>query len=125
PYYAPPGARVREDGKTIIGDKAQEIIDRTEVKLLGEHNLQNICAALTAVQEVVGSLDKARAVLSGFSGVEHRLELVREFAGTKYYDDSFGTTPDTSIVAIKTFSEPKILILGGSDKGASYDELAK
>ncbi len=124
PYYQKPGAFVRDDGKIVIGSDEQEIIDKTEVKLLGEHNLQNICAALTAVQEAVGSLDKAKEVLHSFSGLEHRLELVRELGGVKYYDDSFGTTPNTAIVAIQAFSEPKIVILGGSDKGAAYDELA-
>jgi UDP-N-acetylmuramoylalanine--D-glutamate ligase len=122
PFYKPPGAFVREDGKIIMGD--QEIIDRTEVKLLGEHNLQNICAACTAVFESVGSLDKAKTVLSSFSGLEHRLELVRELDGVKYYDDSFGTSPETAIVAVKAFSQPKIMILGGSDKGAEFGELA-
>ena len=73
PYFQPPGARVRADGMIVIGEEEQEIINKTEVKLLGEHNLQNICAAATAVFEALGSLDKAKAVLSSFSGLEHRL----------------------------------------------------
>jgi len=125
PYFSAPGARVRQDGMIVIGDNENEVLHTSEVKLLGEHNLQNICAALTAVQEASGSLDKAKAVLSRFSGLEHRLELVRELEGVKYYDDSFGTTPDTAIVAIKSFEQPKIIILGGSDKGAGFDSLAE
>jgi UDP-N-acetylmuramoylalanine--D-glutamate ligase len=64
-------------------------------------------------------------VLTSFAGMEHRLEFVRELNGVKYYDDSFGTTPETAIVAMKTFSQPKVLILGGSDKGADYISLAE
>ncbi|MFZ2513150.1 MAG: cyanophycin synthetase, partial [Candidatus Saccharimonadales bacterium] len=66
-----------------------------------------------------------RGVLTTFSGLEHRLEFVREIDGVKYYDDSFGTTPETAIVAIEAFVQPKVVILGGSDKGAPYDELAR
>ncbi len=123
PYYTSPGAFVREDGMVVIGDT--EVINKTEVKLLGEHNLQNVCAALTAVFEATGSVDKAKAVLSSFAGLEHRLELVREFEGVKYYDDSFATTPAATIVALKAFAAPKVMILGGSDKGADFDQLAK
>lgn len=153
PYFELPGAYVRNDGMIILGDAP--IIHKSEVKLLGEHNLQNICAALTTVQaalsldpfdspkarsgstlsgqDVFGSradskavewVDKARTVLSSFSGLEHRLELVREFEGVKYYDDSFATTPDSAIVALRALKGPKIVILGGSDKGLPFDSLA-
>ncbi|MBI2285820.1 UDP-N-acetylmuramoyl-L-alanine--D-glutamate ligase [Candidatus Saccharibacteria bacterium] len=122
PYFERPGAYVRDDGMVVIGEN--EIIHKSEVKLLGEHNLQNICAAATAVFEAVGSLDKAKAVLSSFSGLEHRLELVRSLQGVKYYDDSFATTPDAAIVALKAFKEPKVVIVGGSDKGLSFEQLA-
>lgn len=124
PYFAAPGARIREDGMIVIGQKEIEVIHKTEVKLLGEHNLQNICAAATAVFEALGSLDKAKAVLSSFRGLEHRLELVREFKGVKYYDDSFATTPETTIVAMQAIKEPKVVILGGHDKGIPFDSLA-
>jgi UDP-N-acetylmuramoylalanine--D-glutamate ligase len=122
PYYEAPGAFVRDDGMLVIGQT--EIIKKSEVKLLGEHNLQNICAALTAVFEALGSVDKAQTVLSSFSGLEHRLELVRELGGIKYYDDSFATTPEAAVVALKAFSGPRVVILGGSDKGLSFEPLA-
>jgi UDP-N-acetylmuramoylalanine--D-glutamate ligase len=123
PFYRAPGAYVREDGKIVIGNT--EIVENTEVKLLGEHNLQNICAAVTAVWQVTQDVNAVRKVLISFEGLEHRLEFVRELKGVKYYDDSFGTTPDTAIVAMRAFEQPKIMVLGGSDKGASFDELAK
>ncbi|HLG90776.1 MAG TPA: UDP-N-acetylmuramoyl-L-alanine--D-glutamate ligase, partial [Candidatus Saccharimonadales bacterium] len=122
PYFEKLGAYVRDDGMVVIGEN--EIIHKSEIKLLGEHNLQNICAAATAVFEAVGGVDKAKAVLSSFSGLEHRLELVRSLQGVKYYDDSFATTPDAAIVALNAFKEPKVVILGGSDKGLPFEQLA-
>jgi UDP-N-acetylmuramoylalanine--D-glutamate ligase len=56
--------------------------------------------------------------------LEHRLELVRALGGIKYYDDSFATTPEATVVALKAFKEPKVLILGGSDKGLAFEPLA-
>jgi UDP-N-acetylmuramoylalanine--D-glutamate ligase len=125
PFYLTPGARIREDGKIVIGEPETEIINKDEVKLLGEHNLQNICAAATAVWQATQDVSAITKVLTSFAGMEHRLEFVRELNGVKYYDDSFGTTPETAIVAMKSFSQPKVLILGGSDKGADYISLAE
>jgi UDP-N-acetylmuramoylalanine--D-glutamate ligase len=122
PYFSDPGAIV-EDGAITIG--GQEICKTSELKLLGEHNYQNVCAAVTAIWQVSHGLSAIKSVLTSFSGLPHRLEFVRELDGVRYYDDSFGTTPETAVVAIKAFDEPKVVILGGSDKGASYDELAR
>jgi UDP-N-acetylmuramoylalanine--D-glutamate ligase len=120
PYFAPPGACV-EDGQIKIGDVS--ICQTSQLKLIGEHNLQNVCAALTAVWQITQDKEAIRSVLTSFSGLEHRLELVREVEGVKYIDDSFGTTPETAVVAIAAFSEPKVLIVGGSDKGSDYTPL--
>jgi UDP-N-acetylmuramoylalanine--D-glutamate ligase len=122
PYYRSPGAWVNGNMITIDGT---EICTTDELKLLGQHNWQNVCAALTAYWQVDQNIDAVRSVLTTFSGLEHRLEFVRELDGVRYYDDSFGTTPETAIVALQAFTEPKVVILGGSDKGASYDELAQ
>jgi UDP-N-acetylmuramoylalanine--D-glutamate ligase len=124
PYYLAPGARVREDGQIVVSEPETEIIHKGEVKLLGEHNLQNICAAVTATWQISQDVEAIKRVLTSFTGLEHRLEFVRELDGVKYYDDSFGTTPDTAVVAMKVFSSPKVMILGGSDKGLSFDHLA-
>lgn len=122
PYMSAPGAAV-ENGIIVID--GQDIIDVTELKLLGQHNWQNACAAVTAVwQAGIQDADVIRNVLREFSGLPYRLEFIREVDGAKFYNDSFGTTPETAIVAIQAFSEPKVVILGGSDKGADYGELA-
>jgi UDP-N-acetylmuramoylalanine--D-glutamate ligase len=122
PYLLEPGAYCKED-TIVISDVA--IMNTSEIKLLGHHNIQNACAAITAVWRVTQDAGAVRRVLLTFSGLEHRLEFVREIGDIKYYNDSFGTTPETAIVALQAFSEPKIVILGGSDKGANYDTLAK
>ena len=122
PYYAQPGATVDNDSVTIEG---QEVCKTNELKLLGKHNWQNVCAAVTTAWQITPDISVLRSVLTNFSGLPHRLELVRKLNGVRYYDDSFGTTPDTAIVALKSFDEPKIVILGGRTKGASYDELAQ
>lgn len=102
-----------------------EICKTSDIALLGEHNWQNVCAAIAATWFVTGyDAAAVRSVVTTFKGLEHRLELVRVHNNISYYDDSFGTTPETAIVAIKAFTQPKIVILGGSDKGASYDQLA-
>jgi UDP-N-acetylmuramoylalanine--D-glutamate ligase len=121
PYFVEPGALVKDGGIMIGG---QRICPTNELKLLGEHNWQNACAAVTTVWQITQNTEAMRSVLTTFSGLEHRLELVRELDGVRYYDDSFGTTPETAIVAIEAFVEPKVLILGGSDKGADYTKLA-
>lgn len=139
PYYHSPGAEITDDGTTKkIAIEGIDICRTDELKLLGQHNWQNACAAVTAAwyaqaQTATGPTVTAtepdmaamRQVLTSFSGLEHRLELVRVQDGVKYYDDSFGTTPETATVAIHAFTQPKIVILGGSDKGANYDELSQ
>jgi len=122
PYMERPGAFV--ENEQIVVDN-QPVCSVRDLKLLGQHNWQNACAAITAFWKVSQNLEAIRQVLTTFSGLEHRLEFVREVNDVKYYDDSFGTTPETAMVAIQAFGQPKVVILGGSDKGASYDELAK
>ncbi|HEX8182654.1 MAG TPA: UDP-N-acetylmuramoyl-L-alanine--D-glutamate ligase [Candidatus Saccharimonadales bacterium] len=121
PYFAAPGA-VIDEGCISIG--GQIICHTDELQLLGEHNWQNACAAVTAAWQITHSVTALRSVLTTFTGLEHRLEHVRELHGVNYYDDSFGTTPETAIVAIQAFAQPKVIILGGSDKAADYSELA-
>lgn len=117
PYLEKPGAHINNN-LVVIDDKS--IIATSDVALLGNHNLENVCAAITAVWQVHQNTDTYKTVLQSFTGLEHRLQLVRELNGIKYYDDSFGTTPDTSIVAMDAFTEKKVMIVGGHDKGNDF-----
>jgi UDP-N-acetylmuramoylalanine--D-glutamate ligase len=131
-YEVPsPGADPRELSGAYVKDDVvfvnnTKVCTTSEPALLGRHNLENICAACLAVWDIVeGDITALREVITTFSGLEHRLEFVRELNGVRYYDDSFGTTPETSIVAMQAFQGPKVMILGGSDKGVPFDDLAQ
>lgn len=120
PYFENPGAFVENN---VIKIDGQDICRTDELKLLGKHNWQNACAAVTVAWQVTQNVEALHQALSTFETMEHRLEFVRELDGVKYYNDSFGTTPETAMVAVEAFEEPLVLITGGSEKGADYNEL--
>lgn len=100
-------------------------LDVSRIKLRGEHNRENIAAAMTAAS-LAGAPEKIiTKTVYQFGGLEHRLEKVRTVGGVAFYNDSFSTTPETAIAAIKSFSEPMTLILGGSEKGSNYRQLGR
>lgn len=97
----------------------------SNLKIPGEHNQLNACAAIDAALVYGVSNEAISQGLSSFRGLPHRLQFVHEVNGIKYYDDSYGTTPASSAAAMRAFEQPKVMILGGSSKGASFDELGK
>lgn len=107
-----------------IGQKEQ-IAKTKDVLLPGRHNLENISAAIAVAKILNVSNQNIRKVLKSFKGLKHRLQLVRVLDGVKYYNDSFSTTPETTIAAIGAFTSPKILIAGGSSKNSDFDQLGK
>ncbi|MDR3125985.1 MAG: UDP-N-acetylmuramoyl-L-alanine--D-glutamate ligase [Candidatus Nomurabacteria bacterium] len=98
-----------------------------ENRLVGEHNIANAEAAILAVRAFDPTItdSQIRLGLKSFYGLPHRLKFVAEKSGVKYYDDSIATTPGSAIAAVRSFTQPKILILGGSDKGADYHEIGE
>lgn len=108
---------VRQNGKE------KKIIDTKNILLPGKHNWENIGAAIMAAKLAGVKEESIVSVLKTFKGLEHRLELVREVNGVRYFDDSFSTTPETAIAAIEAFTEPEILILGGSSKNSDFTQL--
>ncbi|RYF28124.1 MAG: UDP-N-acetylmuramoyl-L-alanine--D-glutamate ligase [Chloroflexi bacterium] len=122
PYQNEQAAHV-VDGYFWFGDIQLCSID--QLKLPGRHNYDNACAAITAVWKWVKQPEVIAKGLADFTGLPHRLKFIRSFDGVSYYDDSIATTPGSAIAAIHAFSQPKILILGGSSKGADFSELAQ
>ena len=94
-------------------------------KLAGVHNVENLMAAVAAAK-VVG-IDSAviRRAIEGFTGLEHRLEFVREKNGVRFYNDSKGTNVGAVVKSLMSFSDPVILLAGGVDKHGDYGILAK
>jgi len=102
----------------------KHVISTKDILLRGVHNYENICTAMAATASLV-SIDTQIKVATSFRGVEHRLELVREIDGVKWYNDSIGTSPSRTIAGLHSFSEPIILIAGGYDKHLDYTPIAK
>lgn len=113
-----------EDGKIVYNDgsKVTEIVDISELKLLGRHNHENVMAAVAISMNMDVPLEKIQEVIRKFEAVEHRIEFVTERFGVKYYNDSKGTNPDAAMQAIKAMPGPTILIAGGYDKHSEFDE---
>lgn len=114
---------VIKEGFIEIG--GEKILPVEAVRLVGKHNLQNVIIAVSAAKAVGVSNDIIAEAVSSFGGVEHRIEFVRELNGIKYYNDSKGTNTDATIIALKSFSQGVILLVGGFEKGLSMDEMKK
>ena len=103
----------------------RHIIDTKDLKLKGEHNFQNICTALALTKGLV-DIDKAVDTIKEFSGVHHRLELVRVIDGVEWYNDSASTSPTRGISALNAFDNKEIvLIAGGADKNLDYTPIGR
>jgi UDP-N-acetylmuramoylalanine--D-glutamate ligase len=109
---------------TIIGGSTQEICARSEVKIIGDHNIENAMVAATYALLGGCSLDIIRRVLGEFPGLEHALEVVRERRGIRFINDSKGTNVDATLKALESINQPIWLIAGGRDKGGDFSRLA-
>ncbi len=116
-----------DDGAFVyqVGSEKEELCQTTDIALPGKHNWENVMAAIAVAKAYGVHIDAIRHVLQTFAGLPYRLEKVGVIRGVTYYNDSFSTTPETAIAAIRAFDQPKILILGGSSKNADFSELGK
>ncbi len=119
------GAWLDSDGFLHMAYRGVDVpvINREEIKVIGDHNVSNYLAAIAAVWGYVG-VDSICKVAREFGGVEHRIELVRELDGVKYYNDSIASSPTRTIAGLKAFGEKVILIAGGYDKHIPFEPLA-
>lgn len=109
------------DGWFVVNNT--RICSTEEVRLPGPHNLENACAAIMAARHLTEDNQAIARGLREFTGLPHRLRFVGQTDGIKFYDDSIATTPGSAIAAVRSFVQPKVLILGGHDKGADYTQL--
>jgi UDP-N-acetylmuramoylalanine--D-glutamate ligase len=106
------------------GGVDRPICRSSEVRLRGRHNLLNVLAACVLAGVAGVPVEVMRQVATTFTGVEHRLELVRELSGVYWYDDSIATAPERSLAALRSFEEPIVLLAGGRDKKLPWEEFA-
>ncbi len=102
----------------------RHVLASKDMKLRGVHNCENACAAIAATASLV-DVESQIKTIKDFSGVEHRLELVRSINGVNWYNDSIGTSPSRTIAGLNSFDEKIVLIAGGYDKHLDYTPIAK
>ena len=110
-----------KDGFIIYKNK--KFIDLSDVRVVGMHNYENIMAAILVALEFNVPYKDIMKVLNNFAGVEHRMEFVKKVNGRSFYNDSKATNVTSTITALKSFDNNVILILGGLDRGHSFDGL--
>lgn len=119
------GAFLREDGMLCYNDygAVTPVVHMNDIKIPGLHNVENY---LTAIAVTWGKVKPETVVKIAreFGGVEHRIELVRELDGVKYYNNSIASSPTRVIACLNTFARKQIMIMGGSDKGISFEPMA-
>jgi UDP-N-acetylmuramoylalanine--D-glutamate ligase len=107
------------------GNDTKKVIDAKDLKIPGEHNIYNALTAIAATYFFGVPIEPIKKALQNFNGVPHRLELVCELDGVKYYNDTAATIPDAVLASLKSFAQPIILIAGGADKKLDFTTLGK
>jgi len=120
------GAFLRaQDILVRLEGREQRICGLDDVKLRGRHNVSNVMAASLVAHLAGASPQAMRFAIRHFTGIEHRLELVRELQGVRYYNDSIATSPERTVAALCSCEEPILLLAGGRDKGLPMDRMAQ
>jgi UDP-N-acetylmuramoylalanine--D-glutamate ligase len=110
---------------TTVRGRREEICRRSDMRLIGLHNVENVMAAVTYGLLCGCSIEAVRAVLRSFPGLEHALEVVRERRGVRFVNDSKGTNVDAVLKALEGIDQPIWLIAGGRDKGGDFSRLER
>jgi UDP-N-acetylmuramoylalanine--D-glutamate ligase len=119
------GSYVEDDHIFYFNEgKVIRLLSTIDIELKGEHNLMNVLAACAIAMEAGLPVESTQEGIKGFTGVPHRLELVRKLRGVCWYNDSIATAPERTSAAIRSFAEPIVLMLGGRDKDLPWNDLA-
>lgn len=113
--------------KQIIGrtgSNTSTLLDTSTIHLRGNHNLMNVLAVCALSYALNFSAKSLTTAVNSFTGVKHRLQIVREHQGITWVNDSIATAPERTLAAIRSFHEPLVLLLGGRDKNLPWDELS-
>jgi UDP-N-acetylmuramoylalanine--D-glutamate ligase len=121
-----PGSYCQEGQLFLFdGKHSTRIMSQDLIELRGQHNLLNVLAACALAQAAGFEPDAMLEGVRGFTGVPHRLEFIRSYRGSDWYNDSKATTPEGCIASVQSFDEPVVLLLGGRDKHLPWDRLAQ
>ena len=107
-----------------VSGESEKIVDASDILLPGVHNIENYMAAFAAVQGLA-STGAMRDTARNFRGVSHRIELVRELRGVRYYNDSIASSPTRTMAGLRSFNQKAILIAGCKDKGVAFFDLGE
>ena len=118
-----------EEADACIRDNAiyyneEKIIDIKDIRVKGKHNYENIMCAIIATKVLGITNEQIKEVLSTFTGVEHRIEFVKTINNRSFYNDSKATNVKSTEIALNSFDTPTILLLGGLDRGHSFEDLS-
>ncbi len=116
------GLYQNENHDIVDGMTGEVLMNMSESNIPGDHNCENIMAAILITRKLGAPMDLIIETVKNFRAVEHRLEFVKSVAGVDYYNDSKGTNPDAAIKAIQSMARPTILIGGGYDKDSEFDD---
>jgi UDP-N-acetylmuramoylalanine--D-glutamate ligase len=123
-YLRPDGNSILVKSPMLTADEELTIMHRDQIPLRGDHNLLNVLGACAIALAADLPTSAMASGVKKFSGIPHRLEFVRTWGGGEWYNDSIATAPERTVAAVKSFSEPLILLAGGRDKNLPWDVFA-
>jgi UDP-N-acetylmuramoylalanine--D-glutamate ligase len=119
------GAFVKGNRVVLVQNQEIDVCGLNDIQLRGAHNVLNVLAACAIASAMNIDPEVIAGGIRNFTGVEHRLQLVREWNGVKFYDDSIATAPERLMAGLQAFSEPIVLLAGGRDKHLQWQAAAR
>ena len=119
------GAFLKGDRIVIVSNQELDVCRLSDIPLRGAHNVLNVLAACALAATIGVEAEVMAQVIREFQGVAHRLQLIREVNGVRYYDDSIATAPERLMAGVQAFDEPIVLLAGGRDKHLPWEDAAK